>query len=72
MEIRPGHRLYVICMRDHAYYLVGPFEDYDALQAWGRHEADHGDDPRWQSVQLRDTALEPLRVDAAWHPGYTP
>lgn len=72
-QITDGHKLYALCFRNHAYYIVGPFESYDTLTVWGDHEEQHGDDPRWQSIELcGDGDLLPVAHGPDWHPGYTP
>jgi len=75
-QITEGHRLYVVCLRNHAFYLVGPFDSYDAMRDWADYEEQHGDDPRWQSIELREAQLTPMPIGALhgpdWHPGYTP
>lgn len=71
--VTEGYQLYALCVRNHAHYIVGPFEGYQALQVWGDHEGDNGDDPRWQSIELRgDSDLMPAVHGPDWHPGYTP
>lgn len=70
--IRDGHKLYAICTRHTAYYIVGPFDSWDALDLWGLYEEKNGDDPRWQSVELPDGVTMPTEHPADWHPGYTP
>ena len=71
-NITPGHSLYAICIRDHAYFLIGPFEGYDTLAHWGDHELRNGDDPRWQSIELPAGWSTPEPHGPDWHPGYTP
>jgi hypothetical protein len=66
------HQIYAVVCRSHAYFIVGPFEDHAALAAWGDHEAENGDDPRWQEVKLPDGQTMPTAHDASWHPGYSP
>ncbi len=70
--VAEGHKLYAVCMRDNAYYLVGPFDSYGALRVWGDVERDNGDDPRWQSIELPGHALMPDVHGPDWHPSSTP
>lgn len=66
-----GRHLYVVVMRDTAYWVVGPFPDGDSLAVWGDHELQNGDDPRWQSISLYPREVkDPMPI--SWHPGYTP
>jgi hypothetical protein len=38
--------------------IIGPFETVQALSAWGdRWQADNGDDPRWQQIELKDDPI---------------
>ncbi len=66
-----GRHLYVVVMRDTAFWVVGPFPDKPSMTAWGEHELNNGDDPQWQSISLypREVA-DPMPI--SWHPGYTP
>ena len=46
---------YIIRMRDTSYTVVGPFETQDDAAKWGRRDqAENGDDPRWQTIELAD------------------
>ena len=62
-------KLYAVVMRDHAYYLVGPFVDRAALSQWAEVEQAQGDDPRWQSIELPYRALLPVLHGPDFHPG---
>ena len=45
----------IICMQDDAYEIRGPFDSREALVAAGeKWQAEHDDNPRWQSVYLAD------------------
>lgn len=69
-KIAAGHRLYVVCHRDRAYYVVGPFESYDTMRMWGDCERNSVDDPRWQSLELPESGAPMPEARAAdWHPG---
>lgn len=59
---------YVICMRDDRYYLIGPFDDQAKMRAWGDEELKRTEDPRWQSIELSDDALLPIRLPQGEHP----
>jgi len=53
----------IIAMQDDSYVVAGPFASTDELIAWGeRWQAEHGDDPRWQSIYLADPDAMPVRV----------
>ena len=52
---------YIVTFADDGLHLYGPFpatHEHDALHEFGaRWQADHGDDPRWNEIDLE----EPLR-----------
>lgn len=58
---------YVICMRDDRYYLIGPFDDKAKMRAWGNEELRRTQDPRWQSIELTDETLQPIRLTQDEH-----
>lgn len=60
--------LYVIAMRNNAYYRVGPFANKEDMVAWGNHEFENGDDPRWQAVELNADNMHPKILNAEEHP----
>lgn len=70
----PGFRQkYIIVMRSTAFWVVGPFEDDNAVQDWGTYEYNHGDDPRWQTIDLFSHELDALKPfdlvkSIDWHP----
>lgn len=44
--------------------LIGPFANDDELGAWGRAwQANYGDDPRWQQIELPADLFEPRTGD---------
>jgi hypothetical protein len=49
---------YILVMRDDHYAVVGPFTATDWLD-WQDWCDTHGDDPRWQSIELSDPAKAP-------------
>lgn len=51
-------RHYIVLMRNSRLWIVGPFETVDALGEWGDRIQRRGhDDPRWQSIELPDSAF---------------
>ena len=51
---------YVVVMRDDNYMLVGPFDTLDQFCDWDAWNMDHGDDPRWQPIELKDPHAAPV------------
>jgi len=58
----PAHNC-IIAMQDNSYVVAGPFGSTEELIAWGiAWQAEHDDDPRWQSIYLADPDAMPVRV----------
>ncbi len=53
---------YIVTFADDGLHLYGPFpatHEHDALHEFGaRWQADHGDDPRWNEIDLDLTGAE--------------
>jgi hypothetical protein len=50
--------VYILAMRNHHYFLIGPFVSHASASDWGRKN-NPLDDPRWQTVTLAGPRLAP-------------
>lgn len=62
-------RHYIVLMRHRRLWIVGPFATMEALSEWGDRTQRQGhDDPRWQSIELPDSAFQEI----PGRPSYAP
>lgn len=56
-EVKMTH--YIMVIRHTKYWIVGPFDTWKALLAWGRDPANNPtDDLRWQSIELMESEVD--------------
>ena len=53
---------YIMVMRDDRFWLIGPFDTLEHAGTWGSDPINNpSDDPRWQTIELRDAGA-PIEI----------